>query len=295
MTIVPGPEAELNPLDFKPVDFNKEVALITGIEYYRDVMFLDFIRVIWYPGNSVDAARTNWNAKGQIEGEDDYACGKCWNIIYDIVLEYASGKITCSSPANFYQELIAPKIVHPDRFKDWFNLRIGGNPSQLFFTNEVPQEKEEVPHIPHAPIKKPLWQRARKDFIRLVDDDKIPETHKRLNLHYLRTLPYEAISTAPPIIVEAPPIIVLSKGYSFTTIEKRKVKQNRPPAPYRHEERKLTHTAQRDVYESEIRGLLNDYTSDVEQLKKRTDKILYDKGIFVISYSDWVTVDYSSY
>lgn len=53
-------------------------------------------------------------------------------------------------------------------------------------------------------MNRPLWQRARKDFIRLVDDDKIPEEHKRLNLHYLRTLPYEAISTAPPIIVEAP-------------------------------------------------------------------------------------------
>ena len=68
----------------------------------------------------------------------------------------------------------------------------------------IPQEKEEVPHIPYAPINKPLWQRARKDFIKLVDDDKIPEEHKRLNLHYLRTLPYEAISTVPPIIVEAP-------------------------------------------------------------------------------------------
>lgn len=53
-------------------------------------------------------------------------------------------------------------------------------------------------------MNRPLWQRARKDFIRLVDDDKIPEEHKRLNLHYLRTLPYYAISTAPPIIVEAP-------------------------------------------------------------------------------------------
>ena len=53
-------------------------------------------------------------------------------------------------------------------------------------------------------MNRPLWQRARKNFIKLVDDDKIPETHKRLNLHYLRTLPYEAISTAKPIIVEAP-------------------------------------------------------------------------------------------
>jgi len=53
-------------------------------------------------------------------------------------------------------------------------------------------------------MNRPLWQRARKNFIRLVDDDKIPETHKRLNLHYLRRLPYEAISTEPPIIVEAP-------------------------------------------------------------------------------------------
>lgn len=107
-------------------------------------------------------------------------------------------------------------------------------------------------------MNRPLWQRARKNFIRLVDDDKIPETHKRLNHHYLRRLPYYAISTEPPIIVEEPPIIVLSKGYSFTTIESRKIKQNIPPAPYRHEERTLTHTVQRDVYETEMRGLLND-------------------------------------
>lgn len=53
-------------------------------------------------------------------------------------------------------------------------------------------------------MNRPLWQRARKNFIRLVDDDKIPETHKRLNLHYLRRLPYYAISTEPPIIVEEP-------------------------------------------------------------------------------------------
>ena len=53
-------------------------------------------------------------------------------------------------------------------------------------------------------MNRPLWQRARKDFIRLVDDDKIPETHKRLNHHYLRRLPYYAISTEPPIIVEPP-------------------------------------------------------------------------------------------
>ena len=53
-------------------------------------------------------------------------------------------------------------------------------------------------------MNRPLWQRARKNFIKLVDDDKIPETHKRLDHHYLRRLPYYAISTEPPIIVEAP-------------------------------------------------------------------------------------------
>lgn len=72
-------------------------------------------------------------------------------------------------------------------------------------------------------MNRPLWQRVRKDFIRLVDDDKIPEEHKRLNLHYLRTLPYEAISTAPPIIVEAPPepappqdVMLFPAGQSFS-------------------------------------------------------------------------------
>ena len=225
MTVVPGPETSIDEIDFISIDFNREVALITGIEYYRDIMFLDFVRYFWNKDNTVDHARLMWNAKGQISNEDDYGCGKCWTIIYDIVLEYASGKITCSSPANFYQELIAPKIEHPNRFENWFSNRIGGNPSQLFFTNKAAQEEEEeeeVPHIPYAAIKKPLWQRARKDFIRLVDDDKIPEEHKRLNLHYLRTLPYEAISTAKPIIVEAPEpepepdVMLYPAGQSFS-------------------------------------------------------------------------------
>ena len=179
--------------DKEPVDFNKKVTLITDIEYYRDFMYLDFMRFHWWSGNQVDNARECWNARGNINNGDDYACGKCWTTMYDIVLEYASGKITCSSPANFYQELIAPKIHHSNIFEDWFNNRIGGNPSRLFFTNKQEQEqKTEVPHILHAPIKKPLWQRARKNFIRFVDDDKIPETHKRLNHHYLRRLPYYA-------------------------------------------------------------------------------------------------------
>lgn len=69
-------------------------------------------------------------------------------------------------------------------------------------------------------MNRPLWQQARKDFIRLVDDDKIPEEHKRLNLHYLRTLPYEAISTAPPIIVEAPEpepdVMLFPAGQTFS-------------------------------------------------------------------------------
>ena len=70
-------------------------------------------------------------------------------------------------------------------------------------------------------MNRPLWQRARKDFIRLVDDDKIPEEHKRLNLHYLRTLPYEAISTAKPIIVEAPEpqdVMLFPAGQSFSWV-----------------------------------------------------------------------------
>lgn len=66
-------------------------------------------------------------------------------------------------------------------------------------------------------MNRPLWQRARKNFIKLVDDDKIPETHKRLNHHYLRRRPYYAISTEPPIIVEAPApspdVILLPVGY----------------------------------------------------------------------------------
>ena len=67
-------------------------------------------------------------------------------------------------------------------------------------------------------MNRPLWQRARKNFIKLVDDDKIPETHKRLNHHYLRRLPYYAISTEPPIIVEPAPEAVktlIQRGFRF--------------------------------------------------------------------------------
>ena len=128
------------------------------------------------------------------------------------------------------------------------------------------------------------WKYGRKGFIQLVDEEDIPETHKRMNLHYLRTLPYEVESTEPAHIHEYVEPIVLSKGYSFQTVESR----SRDEMPYRYyEERTLTHSVSRDVYEREIRELLNDYTSTVEQLKTRKDKILYDKGIYVISYGNW--------
>ena len=128
------------------------------------------------------------------------------------------------------------------------------------------------------------WKYGRKGFIRLVDEEDIPETHKRMNLHYLRTLPYEVESTEPAHIHEYVAPIVLSKGYSFTTIESRERKEY----PFRYiDNRTLTHTVTRDVNETEIRELLNDYTSTVEQLKTRKDKILYDKGIYVISYGNW--------
>lgn len=128
------------------------------------------------------------------------------------------------------------------------------------------------------------WKTGRKGFIRLVDEEDIPETHFRMNLHYLRTLPYEVESTEPAHIHEYVAPIVLSKGYSFTTIESRERKEY----PFRYiDNRTLTHTVTRDVNETEIRELLNDYTSTVEQLKTRKDKILYDKGIYVISYGDW--------
>lgn len=260
----------LGTVDFEPIDFNIEVAIITAIEYYRDIMFLDFMRYHWWGGNTVDNAREAWETKGNIEGKDDYACGKCWNIIYDIVLEYANGKITCSSPANFYQELIAPKIEHRNLFEKWFNERIGGNPSQLFFTNEVPQEKEEDPHIPYAPIKKPLWQRARKDFIRLVDDDKIPEEHKRLNLHYLRTLPYEAISTAKPIIVEAPEpepepdVMLFPAGYKHWYGD-----------PYSTTHMSMEKTFLKPLYRSQAKKMYGENLSDKELLSRFFEEYMW--------------------
>ena len=136
------------------------------------------------------------------------------------------------------------------------------------------------------------WKYGRKGFIQLVDEEDIPETHKRMNLHYLRTLPYEVESTEPAHIHEYVEPIVLSKGYSFQTVESR----SRDEMPYRYyEERTLTHSVSRDVYEREIRELLNDYTSTVEQLKTRKDKILYDKGIYVISYGAWGVISKLQY
>ena len=105
-------------------------------------------------------------------------------------------------------------------------------------------------------MNRPLWQRARKDFIRLVDDDKIPETHKRLNLHYLRTLPYEAISTAEPIIVEAPapePLGAL-------------VIQNRQT--YKLVDQIGRIVGNRDYYERDARKQLNNYTDSVDRLRQ---------------------------
>ena len=109
-------------------------------------------------------------------------------------------------------------------------------------------------------MNRPLWQRARKDFIRLVDDDKIPEEHKRLNLHYLRTLPYEAISTAKPIIVEAPEpepepeplgalVIQNSKYYKLVAQVGRIV-------------------GNIDYYERDARKQLNNYTDSVDRLRQ---------------------------
>ena len=46
------------------------------------------------------------------------------------------------------------------------------------------------------------WKTGRKGFIQLVDEEDIPETHFRMNLHYLRTLPYEVASTEPAHIHE---------------------------------------------------------------------------------------------
>ena len=107
-------------------------------------------------------------------------------------------------------------------------------------------------------MNRPLWQRARKDFIRLVDDDKIPEEHKRLNLHYLRTLPYEAISTAKPIIVEAPepepePLgaLVIQNGEIYKLVAQLgRIVGNR------------------DYYERDARKQLNNYTDSVDRLRQ---------------------------
>ena len=110
-------------------------------------------------------------------------------------------------------------------------------------------------------MNRPLWQRARKDFIRLVDDDKIPEEHKRLNHHYLRRLPYEAISTEPPIIVEVPEpepepepeplgaLVIQNDKYYKLIAQVGRIVGNI------------------DYYERDARKQLNNYTDSVDRLR----------------------------
>ena len=109
-------------------------------------------------------------------------------------------------------------------------------------------------------MNRPLWQRARKDFIRLVDDDKIPEEHKRLNLHYLRTLPYEAISTAKPIIVEAPEPEPEPEPLGALVIQNNKL--------YGQIGGLGIIVGNRDYYERDARKQLNNYTDSVDRLRQ---------------------------
>lgn len=111
-------------------------------------------------------------------------------------------------------------------------------------------------------MNRPLWQRVRKDFIKLVDDDKIPEEHKRLNLHYLRTLPYEAISTAKPIIVEAPEpeVMLFPLGHTiYWTI-------------WQYRNKTCSKTLTKPLYRSDAKELFGDL-SDEELKAKFTEWI----------------------
>lgn len=123
-------------------------------------------------------------------------------------------------------------------------------------------------------MNRPLWQRARKDFIRLVDDDKIPEEHKRLNLHYLRTLPYKAISTAKPIIVESTEpqdVMLFPLGHTikWTTLERYYVKHNgKTYVQYRDETHSKTLT--KPFYRSDGKELFGDLSDD--ELKAKFTK-----------------------
>ena len=119
-------------------------------------------------------------------------------------------------------------------------------------------------------MNKPLWQRARKDFIRLVDDDKIPEEHKRLNLHYLRTLPYEAISTAPPLIVEPEPdVMIFRAGQTFDYTFKLRPANSVANALYNRalEKRGLRRTISKPFYRSDGKRMFGDLSD--EELKSR--------------------------
>ena len=114
-------------------------------------------------------------------------------------------------------------------------------------------------------MNRPLWQRARKNFIRLVDDDKIPETHKRLNHHYLRRRPYYAISTEPPIIVEAPEpdVVLFPAGQTFDWYYKEQY-YVRYGGKYRTQYRykSMSKTLTKPLYQSEAKTTFGDMSDD---------------------------------
>lgn len=80
------------------------MVIITNIKYYRDDRYLDMLKYTWWNGNTVENAQVLWNKN------DRYACNDIWRLMYQIVLDYAAGKLTCSSPETFYEELIYPQI-----------------------------------------------------------------------------------------------------------------------------------------------------------------------------------------
>ena len=109
--------------------------IITSIEYYRDDRYLDMLKYTWWSGNTVESARTFWNKTTRD------ACNEIWRLMYQIVLDYAAGKLTCRSPETFYDELIYPQIKDMYEFywmENWFKERYGNNPSQMFFSIETP-------------------------------------------------------------------------------------------------------------------------------------------------------------
>lgn len=238
------------------------MAIITNIEYYRDDRYLDMLKYTWWSGNTVESARTFWNKTTRD------ACNEIWRLMYQIVLYYAAGKLTCSRPETFYEELIYPQIKDMYEFycmENWFKERYGNMPSQMFFSqmffSETPIETPPIIETQTPPIRKSYLEkyfhyprhrvRTYRDGVDVTDEveDEVMANDD------------DKVDT-----------IVIPKGYTINAIYHAGTNtciawKNNKCLSWAYGTSYIeTREAKRDVYESELRKIFNDYTTPTENL-----------------------------